>query len=804
MIGENAARLPQLYRLAHSLLSCKSKQEALQTSLNSICNALQADSGILWEFSADKGVLKPAITFFEGKAIKLRNVSPGADFLGEAYRGGKPAILKSESLQQPNKHLQFSDDKELSSILVFPLRAKGEPDYVFEFVYHSGNNRAFSIEDIDFVGQCADLYLMSIRSWKMREDQTNSQLHAITRLTLLYDISQIFHSTLELSELLPIITEKIREIHEAQTCTIWVPDGENLTYGYSSGGYSEIFESVKTLEDDPACDVSHTRESILFEDASQEERLRKRFSNPEESPVITYMVSPLKVKDEFLGVIEVMNRIEGDPHYNEVDQFLLNDLATQAAVSIHNANLLAAERKAQELDALLKISHEITSTLDLNRVLLTIVNQSANLIPYDRASISLVDRGKVDIGAVSGRIEVDRKSQEMKDLHSMLTWAAGLNKGIYVSEFNKKIITEREEDQEKFRAYFEKTGQKSFVAIPLKDEEGALGILCFESASSYFLDDRHLEVASILANQATVAIRNAQLYRQVPLVDLMKPFYKKKAQIMKMPRTRKIAWATGIGAALLLLILVPWNMKVVGDVTILPSLRTPVVSEVEGIVQKVHFREGDRVNSGKEIADLKDYDYRLALEGFQSRRDVLFKEISRSESLGDSNTARLKRIEIEQVNREINFSNDQLGRTKLRSPVDGIIMTPRIEEKAGQLIRKGEEFCEVANVKEVRAEVAIDEGDLSYLKAGQKIALKMNSYPTAKFYGTVKHLGAELTGNESRRYYILEAEVENPEELLKSGMVGKAKVETGYRSIGYVLLRQPFRFLWKKLWVWMP
>ena len=82
---------------------------------------------------------------------------------------------------------------------------------------------------------------------------------------------------------------------------------------YSSGGYSEIFESVKTLEDDPACDVSHTRESLLFEDASQEERLRKRFSNPEESPVITYMVSPLKVKDEFLGVIEVMNRIERGP-----------------------------------------------------------------------------------------------------------------------------------------------------------------------------------------------------------------------------------------------------------------------------------------------------------------------------------------------------------------------------------------------------------------------------------------------------------------------------------------------------------
>jgi GAF domain-containing protein len=802
MTIQSTTRLPHLYRLAHNLLSCKSKQEAVQTSLESICHALEATSGILWEFSAEKGALKSTNTFFHGKGIKTRNISPGSDFLGEAYRSGKPLILKSESLS--NKHLQFGDGNEPSSILVFPLRAKGETDYVFEFIHHDGTNKTFSVEDIDFVNQSADMYLMSLRNWKTREDQTNSQLHAITRLTLLYDISQIFHSTLELSELLPIITEKIREIHEGETCTIWVPDGEKLKYAHSSGGYAEIFESLKTLEDDPACDVLKTREGILFEDGSQEERLQKRFANPEETPVITYMAAPLSVNDELLGVLEVMNRVEEEPYYSEVDQFLLNDLANQAAVSIHNANLLAAERKAKELDALLKVSREITSTLDLNRVLLTIVNQSAQLIPYDRASIALIDRGKVKIESVSGRIEVDKKSQEMKDLHSMLTWTVGLGKGVYVSELNQKIVTEREEDREKFKAYFEKTGYKSFVALPLKDEEGELGILCFESATPYFLDDRHLEVISILAYQATVAIRNAQLYRQVPLVDLMQPIIQKKAQIMKMPRTRKIAWASAIGAALLLLILVPWNMKVVGDVTILPALRTPLVSEVEGIVQKVHFREGDRVIKGTEIALLKDYDYRLALEGFQSRRDVLSKEVSRSESQGDSTTARLKRIEMEQMDREISFSNDQLSRTKLRSPVDGIVITPRIEEKAGHLIRKGEEFCEVANVKKVRAEVAINEGDLSYLKNGQKIALKMNSYPTSKFYGVVTHLGAELTGKESNRYYILVAEIENPDELLKSGMVGKAKVETGYRSIGYVLLRSPVRFMWKKIWTWLP
>jgi hypothetical protein len=114
MIGDNATRLPQLYRFAHNLLSCKSKQEALETSLQSISHALQASSGILWEYSADKGVLKPTSTFFQGKAIKVRPISPGADFLGEAYRSGKPSILKSDLLLQPNKHLQ--SENELTSI----------------------------------------------------------------------------------------------------------------------------------------------------------------------------------------------------------------------------------------------------------------------------------------------------------------------------------------------------------------------------------------------------------------------------------------------------------------------------------------------------------------------------------------------------------------------------------------------------------------------------------------------------------------------------------------------------------------
>ena len=223
------------------------------------------------------------------------------------------------------------------------------------------------------------------------------------------------------------------------------PDGESIFCGKSKGDDEETFGDFKAqLEDDFVGDVISGNEGLLLEDASEEERFQKRFPGEEAPQVLTCIASPLECQGRRLGALELINRTS-EERYNEEDLFLLNDLAKQAAISIHNANLLLAERKAKELDSLLQISREITSTLNLDRVLLTLVNQSATIISYDRAAIALVEGTKVELAAVSGRMEVDKKSNEMRDLQDLLTWASRLQKGLYVSEFEGNIITDREE-----------------------------------------------------------------------------------------------------------------------------------------------------------------------------------------------------------------------------------------------------------------------------------------------------------------------------------------------------------------------
>jgi GAF domain-containing protein len=91
----------------------------------------------------------------------------------------------------------------------------------------------------------------------------------------------------------------------------------------------------------------------------------------------------------------------------------LNDTASNA---LHNASLLIAERKVEILETLNAVSHEITSTLNLERMLQTIVNAPQAVIPYDRAVLALEQKGRFKLSAVTGLTQVNTDAPEIAPL----------------------------------------------------------------------------------------------------------------------------------------------------------------------------------------------------------------------------------------------------------------------------------------------------------------------------------------------------------------------------------------------------
>src|SRR3989442_6052621 len=116
-------------------------------------------------------------------------------------------------------------------------------------------------------------------------------------------------------------------------------------------------------------DVARKQRTTIVRDAMQDARFQQRVDRSSTLITTTVMATPMVTKGITVGAIQVVNKVRGDGIFDDRDREILEVLAASAAVSVPNAQLHAAEKRAPGLAVLLEISREITSTLDLDHEL---------------------------------------------------------------------------------------------------------------------------------------------------------------------------------------------------------------------------------------------------------------------------------------------------------------------------------------------------------------------------------------------------------------------------------------------------
>lgn len=282
--------------------------------------------------------------------------------------------------------------------------------------------------------------------------------------------------------------------------------------------------------------------------------------------------------------------------------------------------------------------------------------------------------------AVSGKLQITPGDPETADLREILEWAAFFDSDVSAAQQGNEITSSRADAQEKFRRYFHTTGMRGFYAVPLRDEEGGVGILSFESSDPDFLTEAHFEMIRVLAAQATVAIRNASLYREVPFINVLEPLIHKKQKFLALDKRRRALFIAGAVAAVVFLAVFPFPMRVEGGATVSPVRLAKIEPEVEGVVRQVFVREGQHVTSGQVLADLEDWDYRAALAGAEATYQTSFSEMNRALAHNDGAAAGVQRVQANYWQSEVQRDQERLEKTHLRSPVDGWVTTPHVQE----------------------------------------------------------------------------------------------------------------------------
>jgi GAF domain-containing protein/multidrug resistance efflux pump len=803
-----------LYELASVSLACRDQDTLLKTFAARVGASLSARAVFIWTYD----------TLSESLVCRTRWTEPGErlspisqpvsdGILSEVYQAGGSRVAEASEIAEDGfGHLDEASRPRVKSAMFAVLHGAQTNEGVVEVL----NRRTgeFTADHAHFLEEASRFAGHAFANLGAIEAERHTQLFTLERLTALYDLGRTFTSTLELEQLLPVIAGKIRDILPAGACNLWLADS----------GSSDMYLAKKigedpTIEDDARvsltegllADIAQKATPKLVEDPASEPWLAERQNAAERDFRITsWMGVPLRKDDEVLGVVEIVNKADGSA-FNEEDLFFLASISEQAAVAIHNANLLEAERKVSALDALLKISQEITSTLDLDHVLSTVVHQASSVVPFERCVIGFFDRSKFILGAVSGEAEVP-KTREMSDLRTRLEWVASQSGPVSADLYEDGWHTTPEDAKAQVVPFLEAHEQNGFYGLPLRDDQGTLGAMALLSGDADFLNESNRETVGILANQTTVAIRNAQLYQQVPLANLLQPFSQRKKKLLSaMPRSRWAEYAQRAALIIGALVLIPWPMRVGTDATVVSADRRVVSAIGGGVVQRVFVHEGDVVQAGQVLAQLDNSDDRVKLAQAEEARAQARHDLAESEFRNDPSAAGQAKIQNDLYQAEVDLQNQRVAESILRAPIAGLVVTPKIEDRAGAYLRPGEAFGEIVAQDRMAAEMSVPETDLSMVKPGARIALKLNAFPTSTFQGAVDRLGAQTHGEAGEQYFLVRATFENTGVRARSGMVGRARIYadggwfgSGWYPVGYAILRAPFRWVWEKVWGLLP
>ncbi|HUC28362.1 MAG TPA: GAF domain-containing protein, partial [Candidatus Acidoferrum sp.] len=582
---------------------------------------------------------------------------------------------------------------------------------------------------------------------------------------------------------------------------VWMVEGDGVKLVRCAGtDPTAEMDSIQNVGDGVPGDISDTGEPVLIADP-EDPRLQKRNGDVEDGAVFSLLAAPLMDRESLVGVVEVINRLDGQP-FDEDDQFSLGSICETANNALHNASLLLAERKVEILETLVKVSREITSTLDIARILQAIVNDTQAVLSYDRAAIALEERGSLQLKAVSGLNQINTSDPTIKLLKEMLEWASLSREEIHVTQHGETIDVSREASRAKFSEYFATTGARAFYALPLDDDQGPLGVLSFESQDPDFMTRAHFEVVRVLAAQATVALRNASLYRDVPFISVLEPVLEKKRQFLALEKSRRTLLVAGAVAVALFLIFFPIPMRLAGDAMVAPARKAQITSPVDGVVKTVYVHEGEKVQSGTIVADLEDWDLGNALAAANAKYQSAVADMNRALAANDGTEAGIQRAQVEFWSAELRRAQERVDKTHLRSPIPGVIATPHPENLAGRHLSPADPFLEVIDSAQSSVDVAIDELDSVLLQPGRKATIKLDAFPTRSFTGEVRVVSPVSALENDEKVFYARVLVANSENPIRAGMHGRAKVMAGWRPVGYVLFRRPAMWIYSKWWSW--
>jgi len=270
---------------------------------------------------------------------------------------------------------------------------------------------------------------------------------------------------------------------------------KQIAYHQGESLPGQIFASKQSLRVD---EIQFTRDYIF----STEAQLLYRQATGGRLPVSSMLI-PIQSGDQSIGVL-VLDNFNTPSAFKEEDETLLLSLSQQVGLSLQNVLLIqATQERATQLEALTGAASQLTSSLQSNELIGSLLDQLEPVIPYDTATLWLREVDRLTVAAARGFPDTERR--------------LGLTIAMEGSTLFKEMIRTGQgllvgDVRQDPRFPSVEAPRLSWLGLPLVSKNEVIGVLALEKWQAHSFSREHVQVGTTFASQAAVSLENARLF----------------------------------------------------------------------------------------------------------------------------------------------------------------------------------------------------------------------------------------------------------------------------------------------------
>lgn len=260
-------------------------------------------------------------------------------------------------------------------------------------------------------------------------------------------------------------------------------------------------------------------------------------------------------------------------------------------------------------------------------------------------------------------------------------------------------------------------------------------------------------------------------------------------------------WAVlAIIVAAALATFVPVSYHVGAPARLEGSVQRIVAAPIDGFLEQVNVRPGDRVRADDVIAELSQRD-------LQAERAKRQSELAQHENLYGAALGRADRTQLvihhakaAEAQAQLTLVEHQMQRARIRAPFDGVVIKGDLSQSLGAPVQRGEALMTLAPDERFRVIIEVDERDIAHVQPGQPGRLALAAAPGETLAFRVSRILPVAVASDGRNFFEVEAVFDSANGTLRPGLRGAAKIAAGEHSLLWIVTHRVVEWLHLAIW----